>query len=269
MTDHLNPVLEVPDEDFIFPASSSPSPRRTRSQISPIKEFSPQTFFRHVGYQRMPPSDGEVDMAGEHEHEQELHSLEETGSRMQSPPLLPHTSPPPTPPPPHSPPPSAKGHGLGISVHSRTGSVNRVPVGARRTPTITSGSPDTPRSFHGLMASPGIEETIWETQDIHSKDQQQDIPTADSTPAIGPDSPRHVGRGRKKTASSPMAKLFSSFWPYGRKKHATVGVSNISTPTSSSSGQDIDYEDDSDSFDDDKFHKGYCTYLFVIQTILY
>lgn len=257
MTEPLNSVPEVPQQGTVLSPPSPPTARRSAGGgggISPIKDFSPHTYLRRLGgYQPMNASEGD-----EHQGLVDL-ELEDT-HRMQSPPLLPASPPPP----PQSPLGSG---GLGISLHSRTGSINRVPVGARkRTPSVTAASsPATPRSFHGLLGSPGIEETIWETQDLadgQQEEQQQKTNggefTAESTPAIGPESPRQTRRNNKKTASSPLAKLFSARWSYSRKRQASVGVASISTPSST---PDLDFEDTSsedDSFDDEKFYKGYC-----------
>lgn len=306
MTDHLNPVLESPDEDDFSTRPHAP-PTQSSSARRPIKDFSPHNFFRRIGYQRMAPSgtDGggvtgeqELDnLQGEHNDHihHHHHGYEESGYRMQSPPILPHSTPPPSQ---EQQSPyqyhdyqqqqqqqqefqtESESVGLGIPLPSRTASVvNRVPVGARKAPIITAASsPGTPNSNQGLLmgASPplpssGIRDgevmtTVWENEDL-SDPYDPGAGTAASTPGIpvgGPESPRRI-RKKSTPSSSPMAKLFSARWPYTRKKHATVGVTSINSPSESSiaSTPDLGFDDDDDSdhddkFDDEKFYNGYC-----------
>ena len=269
-SEYLRPVLEVPNEDDPQPVSAVSPTSSRRDRVSPIKEFSPQNLFRRIGYHRMPSDGGVQELSNleDHRNEDENNTDNEAvHHRLQSPPELPHSS---------SPPPTAQGlEGLGISMHSRNGSnggsrrnnhsrsssINRVPVGSRN---IVGSPEETPRSDQGLFAgTPSSTAVPWSPpifSPMGKDNKYNDTPTPSDSPQQVRTQQMSMGaedKGFNKKNNSPgtFTKLFSSRWAQ-KKQQANVRVTD--TPGTTSSGPDTPADfDEEDDFDDEKFHKGY------------
>ena len=231
----LHSVAEDESEDVV--SAVSPASSR-RIPVSPIKDFSPSTFFRHAGYQRM-SDDGAQEMVHFDSSDQQSRPTPSSAS-----------SPPPQLPPLGEMSPQLGAGGLGITGlpskdspprMTSNGGPNNNRYSFHRKP-VGSGArlPESPRSHHDLLSLAAS--------------------TASSTPMIGgfPRGPPLLRSSHSKNQSSWDAQ--SNF---AEGQELNTQGSYIGTPATTASVQGTPRqleprgEFSEDDFDDEVFYKGF------------
>ncbi|KAF7563202.1 hypothetical protein G7046_g905 [Stylonectria norvegica] len=227
----LHPVPEH-DEDTVSALSPSSSRRGATSPESPTSN-NPFThnLFGRSGYQRMP---------SDTENGQEMANLDDTPSRV-----------------------SRDVDGLGISNSGKRNSIGRVPVGSKM------GSPETPRSFHGLLGTPDTSSLASPAIKLSPQPQIQYHPDLSQPPTSPPLTKSTDTKGQPYTTiwdaslpntnRSPQQNLYDE---HRRERSNSLPLGDTPTLTpalghpSQNSPGDLDSRNEfhEDDFDDSTFH---------------